>query len=481
MRQITRWISLIALIAACGSGPASGGETLSADADWTTHRGGAARTGNVDGKPGPMKTPKVLWVHKSAEQYVSSLVTSGDRLFLPALGAFNSGAVHAVDLAEKAEKRVAWSKAAPHLRVPSVCAPAISEGKMVLGEGMHQTDGAGLLCLRVSDGRALWRLNVGGELVHMEGSPTIAGGRVYTGAGSGGVFCVDLNRVTLEGKDVTLAEAESKNDVKWKQLVAAYEADKKKDPDFAIPPNEMSLPQTAPKVVWEQGKGAWHVDGPTAVVDGKVLVGSAYLDLEKKGERALICMNAEDGKVLWKAALRYNPWGGPTVAGGRVIVSCSSIRFDPGQVNGAKGEIVALKLADGSVEWRREVDAGVLGSVALAGDAAIFTDTGGRVQALDARSGKPLWSTGGAAPFFAAAALSKDAVYVVDLKGGVQALGLADGKQIWKLDLAASTGAPGMVYGSPALHRGCLYVATTNLEGENAGKPTLVACMGASE
>jgi outer membrane protein assembly factor BamB len=451
------------------------------NAEWSTHRGGPARTGNIDGKPGPMKTPKVLWTHKAAEQFVASLVASGDRLYLPALGAFNSGAIHSLDLAEKAEKRISWSKSAPHLRVPSVCAPALSEGKLVLGEGMHQTDGAGLLCLRATDGRALWRLNVSGDLVHLEGSPTIAGGRVYVGAGSGGVLCVDLNKVTLEGKDVTLAEAEAKNDAKWKVLLAAYEADKKKDPDFAIPPNELSLPQTAPKVAWEQGKGAWHVDGPTAVVEGRVLAGSAFLDVEKKGERVLACMNAEDGKLLWKTPLKYNPWGGPTVAGGRVLVSCSSIRYDPQQVSGARGEIVALKLADGSVEWRREIDAGVLGSVAVAGDLAIFTDTAGRVQALDAKTGAPRWTAPGTTPFFAAAVLSKDAVYVVDLKGGIQALGLADGKQIWKLDLAAATGQPGMVYGSPALHRGCLYVATTNLEGEGAGKPTLVACIGAGE
>jgi outer membrane protein assembly factor BamB len=445
--------------------------------DWSTHRGNAARTGASDAQPGPAK-PKVLWVHASNEHFVASPVAAGDRLFLPALGAFNTASFHSVDLADRAAKRYAWTKTAPMFRAPSVCAPAVVEGRVVLGDGMHQTDGASLHCLRASDGRSLWRLSVPGELVHIEGSPTVAGGRVYVGAGNAGVFCVDLNRVTFEGKEVPLAEAEASIDKRWKDLLAKFEEEKKKDPDFAIPPNEMVLPQPSPKVWWQQGKGAWHVDGPTGVAEGRVLVGSAFLDKEKLGERALLCLDAQDGKVLWKAALKWNPWGGATVAGARVLVSCSSIRYDPHAIPGARGEIVALKLADGAVEWRREVDAGVLGSVVAAGDLALFTDTGGRVQALDVKTGEPRWTYAAGAPLFAGPAVSKDAAYAADLKGAVHAVALSDGKAIWKFDAAAAAGAPGMVYGSPALHRGRLYLATCNLEGESAGKPTALLCIG---
>ena len=34
---------------------------------------------------------------------------------------------------------------------------------------------------------------------------------------------------------------------KWKELQAKYEEDKKKDPDFAIPPSEDALPKPAPE------------------------------------------------------------------------------------------------------------------------------------------------------------------------------------------------------------------------------------------
>ncbi len=446
-------------------------------ADWTTHRGNAERTGCIDGMPGPTR-PRVIWTHASREHFVASLVAAGERLYLPALGAFNSGAFHAVDLTEAPAKRILWTKSPPVLRIPTVCSPVVAGGKIVFGEGMHQTEGASLLCLRASDGRLSWRLNVTGELVHIEGSPTVADGRVFLGAGSGGVICADLNLVTLDGKEVSAAEVEASIEKRWKELVAKYEQDLKKECNFAIPPNEMSLPQPAPQVWWVQGRDAWHVDGPTVAADGRVLAGSAYLDVEKKGDRALYCMDARDGRVIWKVPLKYNPWGGPSVSGGRVLVSTSSIRYDPQQVGSAAGEVVALRLSDGSVEWRRDAGAGVLGAVAVAGGLAIFTDTAGRVVALDAVTGEPRWEHKGEAPYFAGPAVSGGAVYAADLKGVVRALGLKDGKPLWRLDAAAAAGSPGMVYGSPVLHRGRLYVATCNIEGASAGQGTALICIG---
>jgi outer membrane protein assembly factor BamB len=445
---------------------------------WTTHRGNPARTGNLDGQAGPGR-PKVLWVHASTEQYVASLVAVGDRLFTPALGAFGTASFHAFDLADQPAKRIAWTKAPPLLRGPSVCAPVLFDGKLVLGEGMHQTDGGALLCLRASDGRVVWRLDVPGELVHLEGSPTVDQGRIVLGAGSAGILSIDPSRVTIQGKEMGTPDAERELDRKWKELEAAYLDDKKKNPDFAIPPNEMGLPQAAPRTAWTQGRGVWHVDGPTAVAEGRVLAGSAYLDKEKKGERVLVCLAAEDGKVIWKTPLKFNPWGGPSVLGGRVVVSTSSIRYDPQEVAGAKGEVVAVRLSDGHVEWTREVDGGVLCSAALVGDLVVVTDTGGHTQALDAKTGAPRWVHTGGSPFFAGATVSKEVVYVADLKGCVSALGLGDGKSLWSLELGASGGSAGMVYGSPVLLGGRLYVATSTLGGGGAGQPTAVTCIGA--
>lgn len=436
---------------------------------WPTHRGDAARTGNADGKEGPSKA-KVLWSEVGQDHYLAAPAVAGDRLIVSALGAFNTASLHAVGTGPQ---RRLWSKLPPFLKQPTVCAAAVAEGRAVLGDGMHQTDGASLLSVRLSDGLLLWKLDVTGTLVHIEGGATIAGGRIYVGAGSGGLLCVDPSRLSLDGKPTTAAEAEKALDARWKELLARYEADRKKDPDFAIPPSEDALPKAAPAVAWRVGHDGWHVDAPTTVAGDRVLAASSYLDHEKLGERALFCVAAADGAVVWKLPLGLNPWAGATVSSDRVIVGGSSIRYDVKTLGAARGEVVAAKLSDGSPLWKRELPAGVLGSIAANAEVAIVADTSGRVQALGLADGKTRWTYEAGSAFFAGAALGPARAYVADLKGRVHALNLSDGKAAWTVELA-----PGMVYGAPVLSAGRLYVGTGNVEGPFVGKPTALACIG---
>ncbi len=453
------------------------GFTVSEEGEWAAHRGGPARTGNVDGKPGPA-APKVLWVQRSKDQFLAPFSAAGGKLYATVMGPFNSGAIRAFDLAEA--KAPLWNKTAPSIKLPTVGSPVVSGGKIVFGEGMHQTDGSSLHCLRANDGRPIWRLDVAGELVHIEASPSIAGGKVYVGGGNAGVICVDLNQVTLNGKDLGAADAEKEIDALWKKMSDAYEIDKKKDPDFAIPPNEAALPKPAPKLLWQVGKGAWHVDAPVLVAGDKVYVTSAYLDKEKMGDRALICLNAATGAELWKVSLKFNAWAGATLAGEHVIVPCSTIRYDPKELSGAKGEILSVKAADGKVEWRKDMSGAILATAAAAGEVAVICDTEGQVRAIDLKTGTPKWSSKCGAAFFAGPAVAGDAIYVADIDGVVFSVGLADGKARWKLDLGADAAvkAPGMVYGSPIVSGGRLYVGTANLEGKSAGGETVIVCIG---
>jgi outer membrane protein assembly factor BamB len=232
--------------------------------------------------------------------------------------------------------------------------------------------------------------------------------------------------------------------------------------------------------LWQKGgNGAWHVDSPVAVVGENVLVGSAHLDTENSGERALFCLKASDGAQRWRADLKYNPWGGPTVspAGDVAVVGCSSIRFDPGEIAGAKGEVVALNLADGGVKWRKELAGAVVSSVAIANDLAIFAATDKKVHAFDLKTGDERWAYEAKAPFFAGVAVAGEMVYAADLNGVVHAITLADGKMKWRLDIGKETKAPGNVYGSPVVDGGRLYVGTCNVGATDARK-TVVVCIG---
>jgi outer membrane protein assembly factor BamB len=446
---------------------------------WSTYRGNAQRTGNVDGSPGP-RNAKVLWVFKNQDHFVASPVARGSQIFIAGLGAFNAPAFYALSENAQAGQRVAWTKALPYLKLPIVSSPAIVDDKLIFGDGMHQTDGAVLHCLRADGGMALWQLPVPGKLVHLEGSPTVADGRVYIGAGAVGVLCVHLDRVVLDGKESSLAEVQKSLDLKWKELLAKYEADKKRDPDFAVPPNDDQLPKPAPVQAWQQGAGKWHVDAPVSVVGDRVLVASAFLDKEQEGDRALFCLDARSGEIRWRSPLKYNPWGGPSVIGEVVVVTGSTIGYDPKLLKQAKGGIAAFDLATGKEKWQKDLNAGVVSCAPLTKELAVVCCTDGKVRAYQVDTGQLKWSYDAQAPLFAPPAVTGDRVYAGDLKGVVHAVDLATGKRMWVLDLAShpDVKSPGMIYGGPAMENGRLFVATCNLEGPWARKPTCVVCIG---
>jgi outer membrane protein assembly factor BamB len=449
-----------------------------ASADWPTGRGNPQRTGNLDDKPGP-GSPRILWSYKAMEHFVASPVVDDKYLYVSGLGAFTTGILHNLSTEKDPQQRAVWTKAAPFLKLPMVCAPAVADGLMVFGDGMHQTDGATLYCMHGPSGLPLWQYPVPGKLVHLEGSPTIHKDTVIIGGGDAGVLCVSLKRVVLDGKEYDLPAVRAIIEKRWSQLMDRYEQDKKRDPQFALPPNENALPKPAPKFLWQAGKGKWHVDSPVGVVGDRVLVASAYLDDDKVGKRALLCLNAADGSVIWEAPLTVNPWAGPTLAGDVVLVGCSSIRLDRKKIGEAKGAVVALSLADGKVLWQREVPGGVLGPIAVKGDAAVYVGTDAKVVARNLTSGERKWTYEAPNPFFAGAAIAGGVVYVVDLKAQLHALSLADGKVLWVMDVPADPAAQvrGTVFGSPIVHGGLIYLATCDVEGENPEVPCMVACI----
>jgi outer membrane protein assembly factor BamB len=450
------------------------------DAPWSTYRGNARRTGNTDNVAGPA-TPAVLWSVQSREHYAASPVPAGSDVLFPALGSFNDGVVHSFPMAPKDPKAVkpTWSKGPPFVKLPTVSSPALANGKIVFGAGMHQSDGAALYCFPADGGHLLWMVSMAGPLIHMEGPPSIANGRVYVGGGAAGVRCVDLNRVTLDGKEISAAEVPALQSAHWKKLQARYEEEKKKDPDFAMAPTENDVLKPAPKAVWIQGEKRWHVDAPLLVAGDKVLVASAYLDKEKEGDRAVFCLDAAHGKELWRAPLTQNPWGGPTLAGDAVIVTTSSIAYDPKMLDGAKGEVVALDLATGKEKWKKAVPGGVLGCAAATKDAVVFTCTDGKLRAFDLKDGSRKMIYDAKAPFFAPPAVVGDVTYVADLAGVIHAVDLKTGNAIWTFDLGKDPlKLPGSNYGGVTVHGGKLYLATCNLEGQFARQPTCVVCIG---
>ncbi len=448
---------------------------------WATYRGNPQRTAS-DGLPGPV-APKVLWTFKSKDNFIASPLPVGNRLYVSGLGAFNTGQFACLSTEPGAKTRVLWAKQTPYLKLPTVSSPAVFKDWLIFGDGMHQTNGAMLYCLEAAAGAPVWRHSIPGDLVHLEGSPTIAGGIAYIGGGSAGVLCIEIDKATLNQKTHDLPTLQKIMAQSMMELKDKYEIAKKTD-RFAIPPSEDQLPKADPKRLWQEGKDKWHVDAPVNVIGDKVLACSAFLDKEQLGDRALFCMDAKSGKVVWRAALKLNPWGGPSVLGDTVVVSGSTIGYDFNVLKGAKGFIAGYDLKKGELKWHKDITGGVVACAALSGNSAVVTATDGKVRAFDLASGERQWIYDAKYPIFAPAAIAKDVVYAGDLRGVIHAIDLKSGTDpraaLWTLDLglAKETQSPGMIYGGPVVAGGRLYVATCNLQGPNAGKETAVVCVG---
>lgn len=454
--------------------------TAVASADsWTTYRGNAQRTGNADGSAGPA-APRVLWAMKAKEHFIAAPVPTGDRLFVSGLSFINTSILYSLDTSAKAEKRVGWSKTSPLLELPTVSSPAVVGGQLIFGDGMHQTNGASVYGLDLKTGTPLWQRKVEGTLVHLEGAPTVSDGHVYLGGGAAGVLCLDPTRLSLDGKEMTPSAIAAVIEAKRGELKQKYDEAKKKGDPFAVPPTDQDLPRASPALVWQKGKTTWHVDAPLAVSAGQVLVASAFLDKERVGARALFCLDAKTGAELWQAPLTVNPWGGPAVQGKLVVITGSTIPYDPALVKGAKGVVAAFDLDTGAPRWKKELPGGALACAALTKELAVVPCTDGKVRAYSLATGALRWTFIGGAPFFAPAALGDDTAYTADLAGVVQAINLKTGAARWKLDVGgdAQVQAPGMIYAGPVVQAGRLYVATCNLAGEHVNKPTAVVCIG---
>src|SRR5439155_217405 len=88
---------------------------------------------------------------------------------------------------------------APLLKLPTVSSPALAGDRLVFGEGMHQTDGASLYCLRAGPGVPQWQREVPGTVVRREGSAVVAGGGVYVGVGLAGGRDGEVGGVAVGG------------------------------------------------------------------------------------------------------------------------------------------------------------------------------------------------------------------------------------------------------------------------------------------
>ncbi|MCK6470174.1 MAG: PQQ-binding-like beta-propeller repeat protein [Planctomycetes bacterium] len=409
-----------------GGGPEVQAEEKGA-ADWPMFRGGLDRRGAALGAVGP-NGGGVNWSYtEEFKTFYSSPSVVGNRVYATstALTSFSdSGAILCFDADTGG---VVW-KCVPKGYRSTFSSPAIAGNRLVVGEGLHVIKDARVFCLDIENkGKVLWSY---ATKSHVESTPCIWKDRVFVGAGDDGYYC------------------------------------------FALEPGA----DGEAKVLWHVG-GEQFLDCETSpvVVDGKVIVGLGM------GGKALVCLDAESGKEVWRLPAPYPVFGPSTVAGGKIFFGMGNGNFiedaetvmakelekmrkagksikemaEAQKTLGPIGEIWCVDLATGKKEWDFKAKRTVLGAVAAAADRIYFGSRDGFVYCIGF-DGKELARWNAHAAIVTSPALTDTHVYVVTETGKCYGLTAGDLEPAFE----ATLGFTGPFLSSPAVARGRVYVGS---------------------
>ena len=139
--------------------------------------------------------------------------------------------------------------------------------------------------------------------------------------------------------------------------------------------------------------------------------------------------------VKWSVEIGAQAWlNNPVIHDGLVIVgTAGASRGSPDSQDG----IVAVRLDDGTIEWRVGAAEDVNG-VAVADGVVIATGDEGSVWALRASDGRLLWEFDAGTLVFTNPLVVGDLVVVGDAAGILRGLSLEDGAEVWTVFLSAA-------------------------------------------
>jgi outer membrane protein assembly factor BamB len=176
------------------------------------------------------------------------------------------------------------------------------------------------------------------------------------------------------------------------------------------------------------------------------------------GEVAAIGL--QTGTVEWSTSIDRPVVSPPAVVGELIVVA------GRGDADAAGASLVALDAADGTESWRRDIDLpGIVipSAPAVSDDVVVVTFSDQTVRAFDLGSGTERWSARLGAtptPFESAPALSEDAAFTGDstrVTGSIYRIDLASGELVWDFALNEP-----IVRGAPVVAAGALLVSSTD-------------------
>jgi len=329
----------------------------------------------------------------------NGIAVDGDRLFVGTFrqaGTRTRGAVVALD---RNSGRELWKFNNDGDLKPVFCSPVVAGGRVYFGEGLHTDSECRLFSLHAATGQSAWPQPFETSS-HTEGNPRIVGNRVYFSAGDDGLFCADV-----------------KTGAKLWQF----------------PGRDQQL----------------HIDGPPAAAGNRIFVGSGLYTL------ALLAIDAQSGRELWRTPVNLRSFGAPLVLGNRVVyglgtgnMAADVFKYDEesgkGEEKEPAGAIVCVEADSGAIAWRYDLSRSVHTSLAADAFSVYAASRDGAVHCLDRKTGQLRWKTGVGATFTSGPAVASVggmpiAVYAISTDGTMVCLNPQSGKVCWARDLREET------------------------------------------
>lgn len=352
---------------------------LPADAQETFH-GDVTRSG-VFASAAPPTSPRIKWSFKASGPIVGSPVARDGVVYIACLG----GHLYAVDQTTGVEK---WSFKS---RMPIASTPALGDSTLYF-----VSSAGSLAALDLANGTPRWVLPVEYErrfeAKNLHGypsaaqtipdsydlftsSPALSNGKVYFGAGDGGIYCADATSGLLLWKfsteNVVHASPSIANGMvyagSWDSRLYALDADSGQlrwsyqagvDPAIHNQEGFQSSAAVVNGVVYvgcrdahlyaiDAGSGKKRWDYPTskgwvigtpAVREGQVYAGTS------DGTR-VFSLDAKTGRLRWNFDAKGYTFSSPAIAGNLVLIGCHN------------GRLYALDAATGALNWTFQTDA----------------------------------------------------------------------------------------------------------------------------
>lgn len=151
----------------------------------------------------------------------------------------------------------------------------------------------------------------------------------------------------------------------------------------------------------------------------------------------------EELAVRWEFSADDPIESTPVVLAGRVYVADVS------------GKIYCLDAADGKEIWRLETEVGFVAGPAVDGDLLVIGDLDGNVYGVHAETGKRVWTHDAGGEISSAAAFNADSVLIASQDGNLYGLSRTDGSRVWTYETSDQIRCSPSIAGDRTFLGGC--------------------------